>query len=161
VKRNAIACALWLVLAQALVGGAWAQDTALSGSPFAPPASARAPGETSQDCDEYPKMVVVPAGRFRMGSTDDEPGHKKAERTAHEVVIFRAFAVGKYEVTRGPFAQFVRESGYAAGSGWQNHPQRMSDPVPPVLAVHHSRLKQALALDLAHIQAEIGEGRRG
>ena len=30
--------------------------------------SAPSPGETFQDCDECPKMVVVPSGSFAMGS---------------------------------------------------------------------------------------------
>ena len=49
--------------------------------------SAPSPGETFQDCDECPKMVVVPPGSFTMGSparergpSDERPLHRGAYR---------------------------------------------------------------------------------
>ena len=60
--------------------------------------SASSPGETFQDCDECPKMVVVPSGSFRMGSPTRERGHSD-ERPLHRVHIDYRFAVGVYEVT--------------------------------------------------------------
>ena len=58
--------------------------------------SAPAPGETFQDCDECPKMVVVPSGLFTMGSPKREGGD---ERPMRRVRIDYRFAVGVYEVT--------------------------------------------------------------
>jgi len=46
-------------------------------------------------CADCPEMVVVPAGRFMMGSVDGRP----EEKPVHEVTIPGPFAVGKYEVT--------------------------------------------------------------
>ena len=46
------------------------------------------------------------------------------ERPQHQVSIGRSFALGKYRVTRGEFAAFVRETGYTAVVGctlWINH----------------------------------------
>ncbi|MGB8401989.1 formylglycine-generating enzyme family protein [Bradyrhizobium sp.] len=50
---------------------------------------------TFRDCSDCPEMVEVPAGRFIMGSADGDPD----ERPAHEVLIRKPFAVGKFEVT--------------------------------------------------------------
>ena len=51
------------------------------------------PGAVLRDCNECPEMVVVPAGRFRMG------GDYSDEQPVHEVTIAAPFAAGKYEVT--------------------------------------------------------------
>ena len=61
-------------------------------------------------------MVVVPEGSFTMGSPDNEPGRYADEGPRHEVNIAKAFAVGKFDVTKDEFAAFVRETGYDAGS---------------------------------------------
>ena len=60
--------------------------------------SAPSPGETFQDCDECPKMVVVPSGRFTMGASSSEGGDSD-ERPMRRVRIDYRFAVGVYEVT--------------------------------------------------------------
>ena len=61
--------------------------------------STPSPGETFQDCDECPKMIVVPSGRFTMGSSRGEVGHDEDEEPLHRVRIDYQFAVGVYEVT--------------------------------------------------------------
>jgi len=63
-----------------------------------------------------PALVVVPAGRFRMGSPASEPGHYSAEEPEHEVVIDVGFALGRSEVTVGQFREFVRASGYGTAA---------------------------------------------
>ena len=60
------------------------------------------------DGGQGPEMVVVPAGRFRMGSGNGDSD----EKPVHLVRISRDFAVGKYEVTVGEFRAFVRATGY-------------------------------------------------
>ena len=59
-------------------------------------------------------MVVVPPGRFVMGSAESEPVRDKDEGPQREVVIDKSFAVSQFEVTRGQFRQFARETGYRA-----------------------------------------------
>src|SRR5438045_3247412 len=66
------------------------------------------------DCPDCPEMVVVPAGSFTMGSSDDERARegvpaKFAERetVVHKVTIARSFAMSRNEITRGMFARFV------------------------------------------------------
>jgi formylglycine-generating enzyme required for sulfatase activity len=55
------------------------------------------PGSVFQDAPFAPEMAVVPAGRFWMGSKDDEG--KANERPRHEVRIPQAFAAGRFAVT--------------------------------------------------------------
>jgi formylglycine-generating enzyme required for sulfatase activity len=81
------------------------------------------PGDEFQDCDICPVMKVIPPGGFMMGSPDHEKERDKAEGPQHEVTIARALGVGKFEVTFGEFAAFVRESGHETGDScatWEN-----------------------------------------
>ena len=63
--------------------------------------SGRRVGEEFRACEEEwcPWMVVVPAGRYMMGSPNGEAGRDSDEGLRHEVRIGKKFAVGKYEVT--------------------------------------------------------------
>jgi formylglycine-generating enzyme required for sulfatase activity len=61
------------------------------------------PGTVIKDCVECPEMVLLPSGRFLMGSLPDEPFSKErifgdSERPQHPVQI-QSFAIGKYKVT--------------------------------------------------------------
>ena len=66
-------------------------------------------GEVFRDIEEAwcPELVIVPAGRFRMGSTDAEietltndwGDYFQEEAPQHEVTIPDAFAVGKYALS--------------------------------------------------------------
>jgi formylglycine-generating enzyme required for sulfatase activity len=71
------------------------------------------------------KLILVPSGEFMMGSREsiDElvhayPDYKyivehvKDEFPQHRVRITRPFYLGKFEVTVGQFARFVKETGY-------------------------------------------------
>jgi formylglycine-generating enzyme required for sulfatase activity len=76
-------------------------------APLAPPANPVAtasatgatPGETFRDCDECPSMIVIPAGRFMMGSPDDEDERDGDEGPRHLVTIAEPLALGVHEVT--------------------------------------------------------------
>lgn len=58
------------------------------------------PGDSFKECAENcPEMVVIPAGQFVMGSSADEKGRFRNEGPQHTVMIPRAFAVAKFEVT--------------------------------------------------------------
>jgi formylglycine-generating enzyme required for sulfatase activity len=67
--------------------------------------------EAFRDCPVCPEMVVVPAGRFTMGSPGDEVGRFVDEGPRHEVRIPYRFALGRYEVTRSELAAYVDDSG--------------------------------------------------
>lgn len=55
-------------------------------------AQARQASRTIKDCADCPELVVIPAGRFMMGSDD------RANQPIHPVTI-KQFAIGKTEVT--------------------------------------------------------------
>ena len=60
------------------------------------------PGVTFQDCEDCPKMVVIPAGNFQMGSSTSWFSSGKPpenEQPARNVSV-KSFAIGKFEVTQ-------------------------------------------------------------
>jgi formylglycine-generating enzyme required for sulfatase activity len=63
----------------------------------APPAVWRVPGALTEfeDCAGCPRMVVIPAGEFTMGSPPSERGAE----AQHRVTIANPFAVSKFEIT--------------------------------------------------------------
>ncbi|MFN9358416.1 MAG: formylglycine-generating enzyme family protein [Alphaproteobacteria bacterium] len=64
-----------------------------------------------RDCPECPEMVVVPAGRFTMGSPADDPKARPQEFPQREVVLQQPFAAGRFEVTRQQFEVFANATG--------------------------------------------------
>ncbi len=72
--------------------------------------------QSFRDCANCPEMVVVPAGEFVMGSPDDESDHEQDESPQHQVTIPKAVAIGKFEVTRGQYGEFVNATGYDTGT---------------------------------------------
>jgi formylglycine-generating enzyme required for sulfatase activity len=72
--------------------------------------------EIFKDCSNCPAMVQVPAGTFVMGSSTAESAREGKyvadERPQHTVTIAKAFAIGQFTVTRGEFADFVRDTGH-------------------------------------------------
>lgn len=110
-------------------------------------AGASEPGTVFRDCADCPLMVVIPSGTFTMGSPDDAAERDRDEGPQHPVAIAHPLAVSIFEVTRGEFAQFIGDTGYAtgeqcnvwtgtreeriAGKSWQNHnfPQTDKHPV--------------------------------
>lgn len=69
------------------------------------------PGAEFRDCAECPPMVALPAGSFVMGSGPEDVLAEADEQPAHRVQVTTSFAIGKFEVTRGQYAVFVRETG--------------------------------------------------
>jgi formylglycine-generating enzyme required for sulfatase activity len=101
-----------------LTGGAWADAQTVK------------PGQIFRDCPDCPEMVVVPAGNFLMGLADDEAKRDaqqepllykimdgwrwtKTAEPQHPVNILKAFALGKYPITRGEFTLFAKETGFS------------------------------------------------
>jgi formylglycine-generating enzyme required for sulfatase activity len=75
----------------------------------APPAIWRVPGVglEFQDCADCPRMVVIPAGDFTMGSP---PAELNAE-TQHRVTIAKPLAVSKFAITFDQWDACVRNKG--------------------------------------------------
>lgn len=72
-----------------------------------------------RDCDACPEMAVVPAGTFKMGSPENEPGRLKFEGPVHAVAFPVAFAVARDATTRDQFKAFVDATGYRFGETCQ------------------------------------------
>lgn len=92
-----------------------ASALALAVAPAQAQAQSRAVGEVFRDCADCPEMVVIPAGSFMMGSPESESGRAGNQGPQRRIVLAQNFAVGRYEVTRGQYAAFVRATGRAAG----------------------------------------------
>lgn len=45
------------------------------------------------------ELVLIPSGKFTMGSPEDEKGRSNNE-TLHDVTLSKSFYLGKYEVTQ-------------------------------------------------------------
>ncbi|WP_028102422.1 SUMF1/EgtB/PvdO family nonheme iron enzyme [Pseudoduganella violaceinigra] len=93
-----------------------------------------------------PDLVLIPTGRFQMGSNDHE--HKLAEKAgaqktwldrelpAHWVGIEQSFALGRYPVTVGEWRAFVKATGWESklDVDWQQ-PGFVQDERHPVVCV--------------------------
>jgi formylglycine-generating enzyme required for sulfatase activity len=71
---------------------------------------ARKPGAVFQDCPDCPRMVVIPAGEFTMGSPESEPDRDSDESPRHPVRIPRAFAMARTEVTQAEWRALMGSS---------------------------------------------------
>ncbi|MDR2012457.1 MAG: SUMF1/EgtB/PvdO family nonheme iron enzyme [Rhodanobacter sp.] len=77
------------------------------------------PGQVVRDrfldiAGSAPSLVVIPTGKFVMGSAADETGHMDNEEPQRHVRIDIGFALGQSEVTVGEFREFVRATGYVS-----------------------------------------------
>jgi formylglycine-generating enzyme required for sulfatase activity len=85
------------------------------------------------------KLVLIPAGKFTMGSPESEQGHSKNEKQ-REVEIKEPFLLGIHEVRVRDFRAFVEEDGYkteAEKAGdkniWKNALETQTEDHPVVL----------------------------
>lgn len=115
-----------------------------------------------KDGGEPPEMVVIPGGRFTMGSSAAEReavvgmGAKAEDLKDEEAkagVVVKSFALGRTEVTRAQFAAFVKATGHKTEGGcyhwaegaWKLDPERNwqspgyeQGPNHPVVCVNHA-----------------------
>jgi formylglycine-generating enzyme required for sulfatase activity len=105
--------------------------------------TATPPGTRFRDCRDCPAMVVIPSGRFWMGSPATEYLRYDNEGPQHLVTIAYPFAVSAYPVTLGEYRTFAQETGHGdddgCKSGWRSDahfdwkdvgfPQSERDPV--------------------------------
>ena len=70
--------------------------------------------ETSEGKDGIP-MVLIPAGKFIMGSNDGLPN----ERPEHEVFL-DAYLIDIYEVTLGAYQKFLEAANYTSPPTWDD-----------------------------------------
>jgi formylglycine-generating enzyme required for sulfatase activity len=82
-------------------------------------------------------LVLIPAGKFRMGSSPAEK-ERLPDENQHDVEISHDFYLGKYEVTRAQFREFVKETGYTTeaetdgqgGWGYDESAKRIEGRMP-------------------------------
>lgn len=87
----------------------------------------RAAAAPQRDCDDpaCPWMVVLPAGRFTMGTADNEPELDQNELPRRQVKV-RAFAIGQFEVTFEQWDACVAAGGcrrITQDEGWGRGPR--------------------------------------
>ena len=92
------------------------------GGTAAPGAQPKAiPGSTFRESlragDEGPEMVVIPAGRFRMGCLSNDDDCRYNEKPVHEVTIGAPFALSVHEVTFEDYDRFTYPN-KVADKGW-------------------------------------------
>jgi formylglycine-generating enzyme required for sulfatase activity len=86
--------------AEQVAGQSAAQQARPSATTSAGSTAAMQPGQVVKDCDVCPELVVIPAGRFTMGSPESEPGRNTDEGPQHEVRI-NSFLLARTTVTQG------------------------------------------------------------
>src|SRR5262245_40058185 len=69
------------------------------------------PKDVFKECEACPQMVVVPLGRFMMGSPETEESHLDPEEPQHLVTFARPFAVGAFAVTFDEWDACVADGG--------------------------------------------------
>jgi formylglycine-generating enzyme required for sulfatase activity len=75
------------------------------------------PVQSFKDCADCPEMVVIPAGRFVMGTAPGEEErewlsvqYRNRSHPQHAVDV-KSFSAGKFEVTRGQYRVFAEATG--------------------------------------------------
>ena len=87
---------------------AWAMIGFAVGCATLPKGSASlAPGARFADCRGCPRMAVVPAGVFLIGSPPDEARRDPDEGPQKSIRFAQPFAVGRVPVMRGEYAMFA------------------------------------------------------
>jgi formylglycine-generating enzyme required for sulfatase activity len=88
------------------------------------------PMDQFKECEQCPEMVVVPAGQFIMGATEDETGSTRDERPRHQVSFARPFSVGRFSVTLSEWDACVAAKGCSyrpSDQGWGRGTQPVID----------------------------------
>ena len=67
--------------------------------------------ESFKDCRDCPAMVVIPAGKFKLGSPGGETDRDADEGPRLNVTLSNPFAVGKFEVTFAEWDACVDDGG--------------------------------------------------
>jgi formylglycine-generating enzyme required for sulfatase activity len=95
------------------------QVAAVSPAPAPAPAEPAAPARTPEPapatggkgCTNCPAMVAIKGGTFLMGSPDDEDDRNDREGPQKKITV-KPFSMGKYPVTVGQFAEFIKATKY-------------------------------------------------
>jgi len=67
------------------------------------------------------EMVKIPAGKFLMGSPEDEEG-RESDECQHEVTISKPFLIAKYPITQGQWEDIGGDPIYINNNHGEDHP---------------------------------------
>jgi iron(II)-dependent oxidoreductase len=84
------------------------------GEPYHPPRRVAVPAGPGSDGS----MIFIPGGKVSLG-TDDPRWSYDNERPRYEVEL-APFRIGKYPVTNGEYAEFIRQGGYDEPRHWSD-----------------------------------------
>lgn len=101
-----------VVVVACLLG--WSVPVAARESAVKPSGIVHKKVKTIRDCLSCPTMIIIPAGKFFMGSGAAEKGRNKDESPVHKVIV-GTFALSRTEITRAQFSKFVADTGYNTG----------------------------------------------
>ena len=73
------------------------------------------------DCETCPRVVIIPVGKFKMGSPEHEQGHELSEAPQIPVEITKPFAIGMFEITRYQFRIFMDSTNYTKQDHCSGH----------------------------------------
>ncbi len=97
------------------------------------------PDTIERDCATCPEMVLVPAGAFTMGVTEEESlreandkDFNKDARPLTPMKIASPFWIGRYPVTVGQWKMFAEDPKYTGGDEWKKPPFQQTDNHPVV-----------------------------
>lgn len=111
-------------LARAVLIGASTQRSSIAQIPFHSTKSNAAPDI---------ETILIPAGEFLMGSTDETEGAEPEEKPQHKVHL-PAFKIGKSPITNEQYAKFCQQTGYPWPPDWE--PEHLQEkPNQPVVNV--------------------------
>jgi formylglycine-generating enzyme required for sulfatase activity len=118
----------------------------LPGPRFARPLSrneqtALRPSDHFKECEHCPEMVVVPAGQFIMGATENDAASTPDERPQHTVNFTQAFGVGRFAVTLSEWDACVA----AKGCGYRPSDQGWGRGTQPVIDILWDDAKEYVA----------------
>ena len=81
------------------------------------------------------ELIEIPAGEFRMGSPEDEKGHRNDEAQVR-VTLTKPFGLGKYEVTQGQWKSVM------GSEPWNGEDFVETDKDCPATCVHWDDAKE-------------------
>ena len=103
-------------------------------------AKAAEPGSDFKECASgCPVMIVIPSGKFTMGSPENEPDRDASEGPQHEVTVAEPFAVSKFEVS------FEEWDACVAAAACPHVPDQWGRGRMPVINVNWRDAKQYVA----------------
>ncbi|MBN1933110.1 MAG: SUMF1/EgtB/PvdO family nonheme iron enzyme [Anaerolineae bacterium] len=89
-----------------------------TGHPVYPPQVVRSAGLELEERVQHPKMIMIPAGPFWIGSDARDPMAADNEKPRHQEYVAQ-FQIARCPITNGQYQTFVRATNHPAPAHWQ------------------------------------------